>query len=648
MRRTLDATAARWHPLVAAGWGPLARLAVLAVLAVPAAFVASPAAAQRTLTIDRFEAEILVRGDGAIEVEERIVADFRGSWNGIFRDISLRHETAGGKRERLRLDLISVTDPGGTPLRHETSRKSWARRVKVWVPDANDAVRTVVIRYRVANALRFFDEDHPEGFQDELYWNVTGNEWEVPIRAASATVRLPPEVTGTAAWAYAGPRGSSAQDADVAVEGSTVSVQARPRLDPGAGLTVSVTWEPGVVQRPGAAEEAVRTVAGFWPLGLPVAVFLLMFGVWDRRGRDPETRPITVRYEPPEDLSPAEVGTLVDHKAEMHDITATLVDLAVRGYLDIEEVEEKKFFGLSTSTDYIFRLRKPWGEWGDLKPHERKYLTGLVGSGGGDSPVVNAGDLMRALFGDRERAGRLREAFGEERAASATLAAASIPELATVRLSELQNRFYKHLGGIRNALYDRLLEKGMYERRPDREKGIWTFAAFATLFIGGFWTIASLDGGLPGGAQPTAVAVGSVLSFAAVLVFGLLMPARTEKGARAMEAALGFKEFLARVEEDRYRRMITSPELFERYLPYAMAFKVEGKWAAAFESLYTTPPDWYHSSSGRAFRTTSFTKDLGRFASAAGSTMASSPSSSGSGGGGSSGGGSGGGGGGGF
>jgi uncharacterized membrane protein len=132
-----------------------------------------------------------------------------------------------------------------------------------------------------------------------------------------------------------------------------------------------------------------------------------------------------------------------------------------------------------------------------------------------------------------------------------------------------------------------------------------------------------------------------------LLVFAQIMPARTEAGARAREATLGFKEFLERVDAERMKQMITSPEMFERYLPYAMAFGVADKWAKAFESIYREPPQWYSGGSGQ-FSASSFSHSISSMSTAASSSMSSSPSSSGSGGGGSSGGGSGGGGGSGF
>jgi uncharacterized membrane protein len=191
------------------------------------------------------------------------------------------------------------------------------------------------------------------------------------------------------------------------------------------------------------------------------------------------------------------------------------------------------------------------------------------------------------------------------------------------------------------------VRRGYYVNRPDKVKGHWIAGGIAIaviLLVGaGF----AAEEGLAW-VSAGALAAGAVMSAIVLIVFGLVMPARTEKGARAREAALGFREFLCRVESDRYRQMVTSPEMFERYLPYAMAFRVEDRWAAAFDDLYREPPEWYSGGGYNGFRASRFTSRMSSMSSTAGSTMSSSPSSSGSGGGGSSGGGSGGGGGSGF
>jgi hypothetical protein len=361
----------------------------------------------------------------------------------------------------------------------------------------------------------------------------------------------------------------------------------------------------------------------FWPAGLPLLAFFGMFGAWKRYGRDPERRAITVQYSPPEDLSPAEVGTLVDHRAEMHDITATLVDLAVRGYVLIEEEQKKGLLGKLSKPDYVFHQRRPRAHWVQLQPHEKRYLEGL---------------FPHRLAGKRTGAGGPPGEAGTEE------------PMASVRLSELTNRFYTHLDGIRSGIYDQLKAKGAYTARPDHAQAKWGVLGVGGL-VGGALAAAMAAGADRAFApHPVAVGLGMGLSGVIVLLFSGKMGVRTAAGVRMLEHALGFKEFVERVETPQFKRMITSPELFEKYLPYAMALKAEDRWAGAFEELYRQPPDWYQGSSTRGFRTTTFTRQMRSMSTEAGRSMSSSPSSSGSGsgGGGSSGGGSGGGGGRGF
>jgi hypothetical protein len=556
---------------------------------------AAPAAAQRTLVIQRFEAEVVVSEDGAIVVEETIVPRFTGSWNGIFRTIPVQYRTPQGLNYTLRLDVEAVTDGEGRELRYESSRERHYRKLKIWVPGAVDATRTVKIRYRVSNGLRFFEE------HDELYWNVTGDEWEVPIEAASAHVRLPAGVSGVRATAFRGVHGSTDQAA-VSIEPTAVGVRTTRGLGFKEGLTVVVGWNPGVVRRPTAAERVAAEVYSNLPLAIPPLVFLGMWQLWRTRGRDPDLRPVAAQYEPPDHLSPAEIGTVVDGKPDMRDITATIVDLAVRGYVHITESEDERFFGLFSSKDYTFTMKQPREAWSTLKSHER--------------------DLLRGLFG-----------AGQDE----------------VSLSDLKNKFYKHLPGLRNDLYGMLVRGGYYAGRPDRVRLLYVLlGVFVGLLIavGGASVMAAF------GMQPAAGVVAGVLSGLIVVAFGWFMPARTVRGTRELEKVLGFQEFLSRVEGDRLERVVKTPEMFEKFLPYAMALGVEENWAKAFEGLSSQPPQWYSGSGGvHTFRPATFTRNLGAMSTAAASTMSSAPRSSGGSGfsgGGSSGGGFGGGGGGGF
>jgi uncharacterized membrane protein len=562
-------------------------LALLLLLAVPVG-------ADRTLVIQSLDATIDVAPDGSIVVFETIVPRFTGSWNGIFRTIPVQYRTPQGLNYTLRLDVETVTDAEGRTLKYENSRERHYRKLKIWVPGAADTTRVVQLRYRVPNGLRFFDE------HDELYWNVTGDEWEVPIESASAHVRLPAGVSGVRATAFRGAYGST-ERTDVSIAPDGVRVRTTRGLGMREGLTIVVGWNPGIVHRPTVAEKTASTVYANLPLAIPPLVFFGMLRLWRKRGRDPELAPIATQYEPPAEMTPAELGTLIDGKPDMRDITASIVDLAVRGYLHIAETVNERFFGLLSNREYTFTLKKERGEWAALKQHERDLL-GAMFTGSGNS----------------------------------------------VSLSDLKNKFYKHLPGLRNELYGRLVKDGFYTGRPDRVR---------LLYIAGGIAVGALIGFASGsimtsfGMQPAAGIVAGVLSALVIVFFGWFMPSRTVRGTRELEKVLGFREFLSRVEGDRLERMVKTPAMFERFLPYAMALGVEDNWAKAFDGIYTQPPSWYSGPGGvGTFRPASFTHNLGVMSTAAAATMASAPRSSGGSGfrGGSSGGGFGGGGGGGF
>ncbi len=556
----------------------------------------APAAAQRSLAIKRFDATIQVEPDSRILVTEAIVAEFTGSWNGIYRSIPVKYRTAQGFNWTLGLDVLGATDGEGRPLKVEASRERHYVKLRIWVPGAENATHTVVLRYRATNALRFFDE------HDELYWNVTGDEWDVPIEAATAQIELPSGAQGLRAIAFNGVYGSRAQDAAVEATGTTVRITMPHALGFHEGLTAVVGWNKGVVAQPTAAARAAGVLTSNWPLAFPFVVFFAMLFIWKRRGRDPRPRPVAVQYEPPEGLTPAEAGALLDTSVDMRDITATLVDLAVRGHLRFEEREDRKFFGLIGGREYVMHRLQPRRSEDGLTNHERLVLDGIF-KGRGTS----------------------------------------------VELSELEDEFYSQLPGIKTSIYNRLLERGLYRARPDRVRTHWAIAALvlgALIGIGG--TVLASRFLL----TPVPFLVAGVVVAVIVLVFSRIMPARTEAGARALEHVLGFEEFQRRVDSEQFKRVIVGhPELFDKYLPFAMAFGLEKKWARAFEGIYTEPPRWYSGSSVSDFNVNNLSNSLSSFSSRAGSTLSSSPrssSGSGFGGGGSSGGGGGGGGGGGF
>ncbi|MBA5873871.1 MAG: DUF2207 domain-containing protein [Nitrospira sp. CR1.2] len=548
-------------------------LACLALLCLLQCLSLLPAEA-RSFVLSRFDVDLQVLPSGDLLVTETVSPRFEGSWNGIERLIPVDYRTPQGFNYQLRLDMVSVTDEQGNALQYESSRERHYRNFKIWIPGATDATRTFVLTYRVRNGLKFFD-DH-----DELYWNVTGDEWDVPIEQASARILLPPNAAGVRALAFTGAYGAREEAATVSIDGSRITMTMTRQLGFREGLTAVVGWDKGLVAGPTSVDRAQQFLGANWPLAVPPCVLAVMLRLWWTRGRDPRLRPIVVAYEPPDKLTPAEVGTLADESPDVRDITATVVHLAVRGYLRIKEQKTEQLFGLWTSTDYAFHRITPKENWAGLPAHERLLLQALYKDVDGDA----------------------------------------------VSLGSLENTFYRSLPGIRDAIFDSLQARAYYGQRPDRVKQNYYLAGGA-LALGLTFGLAAVADNWE--LAPPAFFTAGILSGVIVAGFGRIMPARTVKGTRALEGVLGFEEFLTRVEADRFERVVKTPELFETFLPYAMALGVETNWARAFESIVTTAPAWYQGSDLAQFNTRGFTRRMGDMASRTGSTMTSAPRSSG-------------------
>lgn len=585
--RTLRGRARRPQPPKAAQFAALLSLCLL--------FAASASA--RELQIRKFSAKIFVEQDASLNVTETIQANFIGEWHGLYRTIPVVYVTPQGFDYSLYVNLLSATDASGRQLKVESSRERHYLKWKIYVDNAIDAERTIVLNYRVKNGLKFF-EDH-----DELYWNITGDEWDVPIQDAGAQIFLPEGVTGVRATDFTGAYQSRAQNASTHISGNVVDVTMNEPLGFHEGLTVAVAWNKGAIQEPGAGDSISLFLSSNWPVFFPVFVFIFMFWLWLTRGRDPRTGPVAVQYAPPEGLTPAEAGALVDDNAGMRDVTATIVDLAVRGYLTIEEKDSSHMMGLVHNKDYVFHLKKATREWAGLKGHELVLLSALFSNG----------------------------------------------VMTDVPLSSLQNRFYKDLPGITNSVLDELMERGYFQHRPDYVRGAFVGGGIvlaALMFFLGFAVAQRM------GMAPMPFVIAGILSGAIIVAFGWFMPARTVKGARALAGVLGFEDFLTHVESDRMARVSQTPETFEKFLPFAMALGVEKKWVGAFQNIYTQPPSWYQGGFYNGnFNSMVFASNLNAMTAHTATMLASAPRSSGGsgfGGGGSSGGGFGGGGGGGF
>ena len=571
--------------------------ALLPVLLSLLLFLPAPARGE-DFTIRSFRSDIEVRADASLRVVETIETIFLRPRHGLYRDIPFRYTDELGKESTTPLRVVSVTDASGGAWRYQVGRSGGFLRVRIGDPGRFVEGRQVyVITYTVENAILFFP-DH-----DELYWNVTGNEWPVAIESASATATVSagggPRKTRTRG--YTGPRGSREEACTVTPVANGATFTATREFRPGEGMTIVLGWEKGIVH-PGSAWKPTffrLNLSENWVFLAPLFSLGYMLARWYRKGKDPSTGdPLVVAYSPPEEngrpLLPAEIGVLIDERLDPKDITASVVDLAVKKHITIEE---KKSPGLLFhKTDYL--LRKTKGPGAELSPFERL--------------------LMERLFRDH----------GQE-----------------VSVSELKLEFYKNLDDLKKAAFEGLERMKCFAADPLRVTTTYRTAGILIAFGGSALALIAGKFGWHGSA---AAVVAAVLSGVVVFLFSSRMPVKTLTGVRALGRIKGFEEFLTRAEKDRLERM-KDANLFEKYLPYAIALGVSERWAEAFEGIYQETPGWYVSEGGvDAFRPAAFHHSLDTALSSMSTAMYSSPRSGGSGfsGGGGSGGGGGGGGGG--
>ncbi len=337
----------------------------------------------RAEVVERFSSYIDVQRDGTLVVREEITVDFGPvARHGIFRYIPVKYQ-----RKRLsynlRLKFLSVTDERGRRYKYEVSR--WGRNKEVRIGDPRKTVtgrHVYVITYRVGRALNFFKT------HDELYWNVTGTEWRMPINSVEAAVRLPDGVERAAVryQAFVGALGERKGAFRARWQGDSLRFFAGP-LAPGEGLTIVVGIPKGAIAPPSKLREALAYVGDNWPaVVLPLLTLVAMTMLWLHRGRDPlPVGPVPVQYEPPEGLSPAEVGTIFDEQLDSDDVLATLIDLAARGYIKIRALPAQKLF-LFSKRDYEFVLLRDYHGDEALQPHEEAFLRGLFGYKGKRAP----------------------------------------------------------------------------------------------------------------------------------------------------------------------------------------------------------------------------------------------------------------------
>ncbi len=617
--------------------GTRPRLAAgLALLAAPVAvgLAAAPAAASASDPEDRFERyamDVVVGADGVADVRLDLAVDFGDDPNrGPVLTYLVKQPFPGAEvpTDRVyRISGVRAESPTDAPTAvHVEEEGAWLE-IRIGEEDRDEltGVHEYVVTYRVEgwvnSAAAFEDLD-----EDRVEVNVIGDAWDVPLDRVAVTVRGPADATEVGCWV--GTRGSEAQCPTAETSGPTSTFRAAD-LDPGEQLTVRVDFPAGTFGDVGPVLQE-RWTAGrafsVTPATALVTGLVAVAGIGHavrrirRDGRDeqfadltpgltpapggpaevgPRRRtPVAVQFTPPSGLRPGELGTLVDEKADPHDVTATLVDLAVRGYLRIEQVgpadgrADDGGAGGDEGDWRLVRLREPDDA---LVPYERT--------------------LLDALFEDRTE----------------------------VTLAELRTTFAASMAAVQQGLYEEVTAKGWFRRNPASARARWAGAGAGILVLGVVATIL-----LALVSTWALVGVAVVVVGVVVLSMSGAAPARTATGTAVLAQTEGFRRYLETAEADQLR-FEEGQDLFSRYLPFAIAFGLTERWARLFADLaargHDLPePAWYagpayaHGAVWASAHT--FTDDLTGFTHVADSSLtAPTPASSGSSGGGFAGGG---------
>jgi uncharacterized membrane protein YgcG len=644
-----------------------ARLLLVGMLAglIPIALVAMPASAQISgERINSYDVAIQIEPRGSILVVERILYDFDGvSRHGIFRDIPDRLRFDDRYDRVFPIDVIAVEGSEGTPDQFKVTRGGGEFHIRIGDPNRTiSGFHTYTITYRVRGALNAF-ADH-----DELYWNAIGASWQVPIDTATVEVAAPATLTGAAC--FQGPTGSSLQCSDARAEGSKATF-GQSNLQPYQGMTVVVGLPKGAVPSPAPILEERWSLARAFsvtPSTASVAVALLIVlltaigqAMW-RAGRDRrvvgspidvafvtqgapeqavpllERSAYPVEYAPPEDIRPGQLGTLKDEVANPLDVTATIVDLAVRGYLRIEEIPKEGWFG---KPDWrLVKLKDPDE---DLLEYERRLLDALFENAAIDG-IEDVERALGTLTGWKGNIARMALARIAGSVGGLPKAPPRRPGSAQdVLLSSLKQHFVARLHEVQNALYADAVDRRWFPERPDKVRTRWHGRAIL-LLVAGLGLVVLVAAKTHFGL----IALPLVISGIVLLAGAHAMPRRTAKGTGLVRRVRGFRTYIATAETQE-ARFQERENIFSKYLPYAIVFGLTEKWAHAFAALGQEPPsaNWYVGA--QPFALTTFASSIDHFTVSSVGTIGSTPGGSGGsgfGGGGSSGGGGGGGGGG--
>lgn len=629
------------RPEVRSIWGAAAALLLL------------PAGARADERILHYLSDVQIEKDSSIEVAETI--DVRAEHDqinhGIYRDFPTRYRGRNGSQFHVGFTFEGAT-LDGAPVKASVELIGGGVRIKVGDPDSLVPVgeHSYVIHYRATREIGRFP-----GF-DELYWNATGNAWAFPIDDAEVRIRFPQPVNFGQHAAYTGPQGSTASDAEVVDEepGEIAFRTTRP-LDRYEGLTVAATFPKGVVAEASAGSRFLGWLSDYGP---PIVGLLGLIGLcgfyyvaWQRAGRNPRAGTVVPMFSPPDDLTPAAMRYVMEMATDNRTFAAALVDMGVRGHVRLVEEKDGWFSGKKIRLERLQCAE-------NLPAEEEAALDRLCQPG--DTIMMeqknherfsSATNALTQSLKTRYEGKLFKPNYGWATAGLFLFIAVFWLVCAAIVTANEGSSNWRSGAVIGILVVASLLWMTFHNSAVGKcLMSVIGLAALSTAYILGITVLRdALASGwglpllLPALALPLAISA------------FWWIPAPTLEGRKILDHIAGFKQYLSITEAQRLDRMTPpkdTPELFEKYLPFAIALAVENHWAKRFEGVLAAASArgqqgfaWYSGSSSPWSSPTSFADSVGSSLSSAVGSASTAPGSSG---GGSSGGGGGGGGGGGW
>ena len=553
--------------------------------------VTGTALGAEAFNITSYNIDMTVYEDNSYAVIETIDVNFTGQRHGIIRSLPL-------KTNRGKPALISDIDV----FEHKFSTERISNNIEIKIGDP-DRYAALSEKYTIGYVYTIGDDYLND--RDELYWNLIGNDWDCTIENVNFKINMPKPFTTDRLYFTHGKKGSTKHDGvDWSIEGNTIKGSLTVTLMPNDSLTIAMPLPEGYFSR------AERIKNNAMPYGWIISIVCASAGaaLWVFMGRKKQIFP-TVEFYPPQGLTSADAGFLIDGRVDSFDITSLIIYWADKGYLSIaEETVKKRFVAKKSLT--LTKLRDISG---DSQDYEKEMFDGLFYMG--DGVKVSTGQLENRFYTVGERVKKQVKLSFEDNEetriflrtnilcrvllllmgviSTLPFSYRAVKETGNVGEAELLLKSIIMSAAIMAALYFlmHILKNWKGMKKGERFKQLLFALLFCGAICGTFIYSLSLTGNvLKGMISLTSVAMLGIMSN--------LCSRRTESGMWYEEKLTGFKEFIKAAELDRIKLLADeNPGYFYNVLPFAMVLGVTDQWAKNFDSIMKEPPDWYNSTS---------------------------------------------------